>query len=133
MLGLAMDALATVKGTVLGVILNRVPTKGAGKVYYGYRYTGEYYRDENGAKHKKHRQHSSGGKTSVRSLAGVAASVAASGAHNADQVTGSTEAPDAFAEDDAREESVRTSVLPVVPDRKAEPTGSARVPRRLQR
>lgn len=33
-------------GRALGVILNRVPRKGAGSAYYGYQYTGEYYADE---------------------------------------------------------------------------------------
>ncbi|MGB4778364.1 polysaccharide biosynthesis tyrosine autokinase [Microbacterium sp.] len=31
-------------GRALGVVLNRVPRKGAGASYYGYQYTGKYYR-----------------------------------------------------------------------------------------
>ena len=31
-------------GRALGVVLNRVPRKGTGSAYYGYQYTGDYYR-----------------------------------------------------------------------------------------
>lgn len=40
----AQKNLARAGGRALGVVLNRVPRRGAGAAYYGYRYTGDYYR-----------------------------------------------------------------------------------------
>ncbi|MGD8168355.1 polysaccharide biosynthesis tyrosine autokinase [Herbiconiux sp. P16] len=39
----ALSNVERANGTVLGVILNRVPRKGAGSSYYGYRYGGDYH------------------------------------------------------------------------------------------
>jgi capsular exopolysaccharide synthesis family protein len=38
----ALSNVERANGTVLGIILNRVPRKGAGSSYYGYRYGGDY-------------------------------------------------------------------------------------------
>ena len=40
----AQSNLDRAGGRALGVVLNRVPRKGAGSAYYGYQYTGDYYR-----------------------------------------------------------------------------------------
>lgn len=40
----AQRNLERADGRALGVVLNRVPRKGAGSAYYGYQYTGDYYR-----------------------------------------------------------------------------------------
>lgn len=40
----AQSNLERAGGRALGVVLNRVPMKGAGSVYYGYQYKGDYYR-----------------------------------------------------------------------------------------
>ena len=119
MLSLAMDALTAVKGTVLGVILNRVPTKGAGKVYYGYRYTGEYYRDENGDKHHKHHRRAS----TEAHHHGRAASGPKMAASSTEEFSPNTTPAEA---------DVTTSVMPAVPAQRSETAGSARVPRRLK-
>ncbi len=128
MLGLAVDTLATVKGKVLGVILNRVPTKGSGKVYYGYRYTGEYYRDEKGGKHPKVRS-SKGSQTPL-----VAAG---SGAPDAESDAGATVPADVPADGgrpEAEEANVVTTVLPAITDSQPARAGSsARLPRRPRR
>ncbi len=42
----AQQNLDRAGGRALGVVLNRVPRKGAGAAYYGYQYTGAYYRPE---------------------------------------------------------------------------------------
>lgn len=42
----AQQNLERADGKALGVVLNRVPRKGAGAAYYGFQYTGAYYRDE---------------------------------------------------------------------------------------
>ena len=44
MLGRALELLEKAKGKPLGIVLNRVPTSGAGASRYGYQYTGDYYR-----------------------------------------------------------------------------------------
>lgn len=44
MLNKALKRLERVGGRALGVVLNRVPRKGSGAAYYGYQYTGDYYR-----------------------------------------------------------------------------------------
>ena len=44
MLGRALELLEKAKGKALGIVLNRVPTSGAGAANYGYQYTGDYYR-----------------------------------------------------------------------------------------
>lgn len=49
MLEIALGNLEKAKGKVLGVVLNRVPTSGTGKAYYGYQYTGDYYQGRNHA------------------------------------------------------------------------------------
>lgn len=145
MLGLAMDALKRVKGNVLGVILNRVPTKGAGKVYYGYRYTGEYYRDENGVKKHKHHSHAqltasgkpvaAGRQTNDGADTPLPVSVKRNGASAASvsserSVDATLDAPPS--RQGAHEENVTTSVIPVVKTRQTEAVGSARIPRRLE-
>ncbi|WP_172599473.1 polysaccharide biosynthesis tyrosine autokinase [Acidipropionibacterium jensenii] len=119
MLGLAMGALAAVKGKVLGIILNRVPTKGSGKIYYGYRYTGEYYRDENGAKHRKH--HTSAHR---EARTHTPSAPVAGGPLGTAQSDGDVE----------QEANVVTTEMPIVTDPRSEPvgSGSARVPRRLK-
>ncbi|MDN6659259.1 MAG: polysaccharide biosynthesis tyrosine autokinase [Acidipropionibacterium jensenii] len=127
MLSLAMDALNTVKGKVLGVILNRVPTKGSGKVYYGYRYTGEYYRDEKGSKHHKH--HSG---NSSRLKAGQAAETSPAPAGPARSI----DAVSALKPSVSQAPVVTSPVSPQTParsDSSGDLTGSARVPRRLTR
>ena len=43
-LGKALGNLHRAGGRALGVVLNRVPRRGSGAAYYGYQYTGEYYR-----------------------------------------------------------------------------------------
>ncbi len=45
----AQSNLERAGGRALGVVLNRVPRKGAGSAYYGYQYTGEYYSTGDGA------------------------------------------------------------------------------------
>jgi capsular exopolysaccharide synthesis family protein len=40
----ALDLLDKAKGHALGIVLNRVPTSGAGAARYGYQYIGDYYR-----------------------------------------------------------------------------------------
>lgn len=40
----AQQNLSKAGGRILGVVLNRVPRRGAGAAYYGYQYTGSYYR-----------------------------------------------------------------------------------------
>ena len=40
----ALDLLDKANGHPLGIVLNRVPTSGAGAAHYGYRYSGDYYR-----------------------------------------------------------------------------------------
>lgn len=40
----AQQNLERTGGRILGVVLNRVPRKGSGAAYYGYQYTGKYYR-----------------------------------------------------------------------------------------
>ncbi len=40
----AQSNLDRAGGRALGVVLNRVPRKGSGSAYYGYQYTGDYYR-----------------------------------------------------------------------------------------
>lgn len=40
----AQGNLERASGRGLGVVLNRVPRRGAGSAYYGYQYTGDYYR-----------------------------------------------------------------------------------------
>lgn len=42
----AQGNLERAGGRALGVVLNRVPRRGSGAAYYGYQYTGEYYRRE---------------------------------------------------------------------------------------
>ena len=44
MLGRALELLDKAKGKPLGIVLNRVPTSGAGAANYGYQYSGDYYR-----------------------------------------------------------------------------------------
>ncbi len=44
MLGRALELLEKAKGRPLGIVLNRVPTSGAGAANYGYQYAGDYYR-----------------------------------------------------------------------------------------
>lgn len=44
MLGRSLELLEKAKGKPLGIVLNRVPTSGAGASSYGYQYTGDYYR-----------------------------------------------------------------------------------------
>ena len=39
----AQSNLDRAGGRALGLVLNRVPRKGAGSAYYGYQYTGDYY------------------------------------------------------------------------------------------
>lgn len=47
----AQQNLERAGGRALGVVLNRVPRKGSGAAYYGYQYTGTYYRaDESGSR-----------------------------------------------------------------------------------
>jgi capsular exopolysaccharide synthesis family protein len=41
----ALSNLTKVKARALGIVLNRVPLRGAGSVYYGYQYRGKYYRE----------------------------------------------------------------------------------------
>jgi capsular exopolysaccharide synthesis family protein len=43
----ALHNLKQVNARALGVVLNRVPLRGPGAVYYGYQYRGKYYRGEN--------------------------------------------------------------------------------------
>lgn len=43
MLQKSIDNIARANGDVLGVVLNKVPRKGAESGYYGYQYKGEYY------------------------------------------------------------------------------------------
>ncbi|BDV29759.1 polysaccharide biosynthesis tyrosine autokinase [Microbacterium terricola] len=45
MLQKALDNIAKANGRVLGVVLNKVPKRGAGAAYYGYQYNGRYYSD----------------------------------------------------------------------------------------
>ena len=40
----ALSVLEKARGKALGVVLNRMPTSGAGASYYGYHYTADYYR-----------------------------------------------------------------------------------------
>lgn len=42
-LALALDSLEKANGKALGVVLNRVPTSGAGALYFGYQYKGDHY------------------------------------------------------------------------------------------
>lgn len=44
MLTSALELLEKAKGKPLGIVLNRVPTSGAGAAHYGYQYSGDYYR-----------------------------------------------------------------------------------------
>ena len=46
MLQKAISNITRANGRVLGIVLNRVPRKGAESGYYGYQYTGEYSADE---------------------------------------------------------------------------------------
>lgn len=41
----ALRALAKANSKALGIVMNRIPRKGAGAVYYGYKYTDAYYGD----------------------------------------------------------------------------------------
>src|SRR5690606_26076113 len=43
-LGKALSNLARAGARPLGIVLNRVPRRGAGAAYYGYQYHGDYYR-----------------------------------------------------------------------------------------
>ncbi|GAB3630727.1 polysaccharide biosynthesis tyrosine autokinase [Microbacterium shaanxiense] len=43
-LGRALSNLERADARALGIVLNRVPRRGAGATYYGYQYQGEYYR-----------------------------------------------------------------------------------------
>ncbi|MGF3055964.1 polysaccharide biosynthesis tyrosine autokinase [Microbacterium sp. YY-01] len=43
-LGKALGNIERANGRALGLVLNRVPRRGSGSVYYGYQYHGEYYR-----------------------------------------------------------------------------------------
>ncbi|QLD12242.1 polysaccharide biosynthesis tyrosine autokinase [Microbacterium oleivorans] len=45
----AQQNLERAGGRALGVVLNRVPRKGSGAAYYGYQYTGTYYRADDAA------------------------------------------------------------------------------------
>ncbi|MDR6867260.1 capsular exopolysaccharide synthesis family protein [Microbacterium resistens] len=45
-LGKALSNLERADARALGIVLNRVPRRGAGAAYYGYQYHGEYYRRE---------------------------------------------------------------------------------------
>lgn len=128
MLGLAMDALATVKGTVLGVILNRVPTKGSGKVYYGYRYTGEYYRDENGAKHKRHR-YSTSEDARRRIAENTIGHDLVDHKSDANVDKGIREVADRQLVDEG---SIQTSILPVLEEGHEVTASSTRIPRRFR-
>lgn len=49
MLEHALANLDLAKGRALGVVLNRIPTTGVGKGYYGYQYTGDYYQSNSRA------------------------------------------------------------------------------------
>lgn len=42
-LGTALEMLGKANATALGVVMNRVPRKGAGALHYGYQYTDDYY------------------------------------------------------------------------------------------
>ncbi len=42
-LGKALELLGKANGTALGVVMNRVPRKGAGALHYGYQFTDDYY------------------------------------------------------------------------------------------
>lgn len=42
-LGKALELLGKANATSLGVVMNRVPRKGAGALHYGYQYTDDYY------------------------------------------------------------------------------------------
>ena len=42
-LGQALELLEKANATALGVVMNRVPRKGAGALSYGYQYTDDYY------------------------------------------------------------------------------------------
>lgn len=48
-LGKALGNLERAGARALGIVLNRVPRKGAGAAYYGYQYHGDYYRSESDA------------------------------------------------------------------------------------
>lgn len=45
-LGKALGNLDRAGARPLGIVLNRVPRRGSGATYYGYQYTGEYYRSD---------------------------------------------------------------------------------------
>ena len=49
MLDRALDHLQKANGKPLGILLNRIPTTGAGKAYYGYQYSGDYYQNDSRA------------------------------------------------------------------------------------
>jgi capsular exopolysaccharide synthesis family protein len=59
-LGKALGNLSKVRGRALGVVLNRVPRKGMGAAYYGYQYSGKYYRstESDSKTRKRGRDHS---------------------------------------------------------------------------
>lgn len=48
-LGKALGNIERAGARALGVVLNRVPRRGAGAAYYGYQYHGDYYRSEDAA------------------------------------------------------------------------------------
>lgn len=62
----ALHNLEQVKARALGVVLNRVPMRGPGSVYYGYQYRGQYYRNDAAATEKSGDKPKTEGRGTVR-------------------------------------------------------------------